>query len=76
MLMKTNGDVIILAMNLDEDLGPLSMYSNAGLMYVRTTPSILSSLFLPMIMLAIFQVYSVACFATNAFGMYRLYVFN
>ena len=74
MLMKTNGDVIILAMNLDEDLGPLSMYSYAGLMYVPPLQS--SPLFLPMIMLAIFQVYSVACFATNAFGMYRLYVFN
>ena len=41
MLMKTNGDVIILAMNLDEDLGPLSMYSYAGLMYV---PPLQSSL--------------------------------
>ena len=27
-----------------------------------------------MIMLAIFQVYSIACFATNAFGTYRLYM--
>jgi hypothetical protein len=27
-----------------------------------------------MIMLAIFQVYTIACLTTNAFGMYRLYM--